>query len=258
MTTLSRKHQIATAFAAAETYHTRAEVQRQVAIRLADHLHTLTLPPTPRILELGCGSGFLSQHLLDFWPTSHILLTDITHPMIMRNRAELKKKSGHYHHVVMDGEYPAVNTGWDLITSSMTLQWFDNLPIALHHLATLLNPGGWIACSTLGRDTFHEWRQTCDHFNMPCGTPLYPTSDQLQALWPPTGQGKVTEESIRANYPNPMAFLQDLKTLGTHRAARDYQPATAGHMRRLLRSKNSPPGFSVTYHVLHGFFQKRN
>ncbi|MBF0137187.1 MAG: methyltransferase domain-containing protein [Magnetococcus sp. DMHC-1] len=254
----SRKIQIATAFAAAETYHTRAAVQHQVATRLAGHLHTLSLPSLPRILELGCGSGFLSQHLCRQWPTSRILLTDIALPMVLRNQATLAGQLNKSSHVVMDGEHPAVGPGWDLITSSMTLQWFEALPAALHHLVTLLNPGGWLVYATLGRDTFHEWRQTCDRFGVPCGTPLYPTCQQMQAMWPASGTGNITEEHIRTEYPQPLTFLQDLKRLGAHQAAPNHRPVATGQMRRLLRTKGSEPGFSVTYHVLYGFFNKGN
>ncbi|MBF0177756.1 MAG: methyltransferase domain-containing protein [Magnetococcales bacterium] len=253
-----RKQKITTAFSTASTYHTQAKVQLQVANNLARHLHNLDLPPRPYILELGCGSGFLSVHLHKHWPDSRILLTDIAHPMLLRCRNTLQIPSNQAHFATMDGEYPAVNAGWDLITSSMTVQWFDNLPTALHRLAALLNPGGWLMFSTLGQETFQEWRHLCDQSAMTCGTPHYPSSDQLQAMWPTTGQGQVTEERITQQHPNPWAFLQELKALGAHQAAHNHQPATAGQMRRLLCHGNPNPGFSITHHILYGHFRQGN
>ncbi len=258
MESSAHKRRVTAAFAAADGYHARAMVQRQVADHLAARLRTLPLSPTPRILELGCGSGFLSRHLCDDWPQGQLLLTDIAQAMVARNRSGLAGQANRCRFLVMDGERPAVAAGWDLITASMAVQWFDDLPAALSRLAGLLNPGGWLACATLGRETFHEWRQVCDRAGLACGTPLYPTADQLQAMWPESGDGTVVEAHLRADYPEPLAFLRNLKALGAQRAVEGHRPVTAGQMRRLLRTGSGDPAFFVTYHILYGFFQRRS
>ncbi|WP_244300708.1 hypothetical protein [Achromobacter aegrifaciens] len=49
--------------AAAPAYENHASVQRQAAARLAGDIALLPLPSRPRILEIGCGTGLLTQAL---------------------------------------------------------------------------------------------------------------------------------------------------------------------------------------------------
>src|SRR3546814_17743195 len=60
---MARKQAIRQAFGSATRYDQEAHVQREVAIRLAERIAGLSLPPNPRILEIGCGTGFLTSAL---------------------------------------------------------------------------------------------------------------------------------------------------------------------------------------------------
>ncbi|KAG1488230.1 hypothetical protein G6F52_013994 [Rhizopus delemar] len=64
MTQAPRKPQVAARFgAAAHRYEAHAPIQRITAARLAGDIARLRLPPRPRILEIGCGTGLLTQAL---------------------------------------------------------------------------------------------------------------------------------------------------------------------------------------------------
>ena len=60
---LARRARIGAAFAAARDYDRHARVQHQVAQDLAARIAALPLPPQARVLELGCGTGFLTAEL---------------------------------------------------------------------------------------------------------------------------------------------------------------------------------------------------
>ena len=84
------KAAIAAAFsAAAGSYDAAAGVQRRVAGELAQRIARLPLDQ-PRVLEIGCGTGFLSRELLALDPRE-LLLTDIAPTMIGRCRATLAR-----------------------------------------------------------------------------------------------------------------------------------------------------------------------
>ncbi|HEX4095209.1 MAG TPA: methyltransferase domain-containing protein, partial [Caulobacteraceae bacterium] len=75
--------------AAAETYDAAAPVQRAVAARLAEKIAALPLPPKPRILEIGCGTGFLTAALRERLPGGEWLITDISPRMLDACRARI-------------------------------------------------------------------------------------------------------------------------------------------------------------------------
>src|SRR3546814_17978899 len=60
---MARKQAIRQALGSATRYDQEAHVQREVAIRLAERIAGLSLPPNPRILEIGFGTGFLTSAL---------------------------------------------------------------------------------------------------------------------------------------------------------------------------------------------------
>ena len=65
----NRSAAIAQSFGArAASYEEHADLQRTVAKRLARLLPPLA---APRVLELGCGTGLFSRHLLARYPTGH-------------------------------------------------------------------------------------------------------------------------------------------------------------------------------------------
>ena len=59
---------------------------------------------------------------------------------------------------VLDGEHPdGLPGGYDLICSSLAVQWFSDLNAGLGRLAGLLAPGGCLAVATLAAQFFVDW-----------------------------------------------------------------------------------------------------
>ena len=79
----SRKQRIVRAFTSqAYAYDLAAEVQLIVADRLARRIEDSAQPKPSRILEVGCGTGFLSVNLAAAFPHSDLLLTDLAPTML--------------------------------------------------------------------------------------------------------------------------------------------------------------------------------
>jgi malonyl-CoA O-methyltransferase len=228
---------VAAAFgAAAGTYEEAAGVQREVAEALAVRIKTLALPPKPEILEIGCGTGFLTRALAALG--GDIVATDISEAMVRRCQACLR--------VVMDGQAPCVAGTFDLICSSLAFQWLDDLPQALETYAAMLNPGGVLAFATLGEGTFAEWDAALNTTRR-----QYPSREALQRMLP---HGRVEEHQIRRRYSNGREFLARLRSIGAHRANPTTRPIGAGALRRALRRFDD--GIVVTYDVLYGTYRK--
>ena len=181
------KDRVAAAFAAAATtYESAAEVQALAAEALAARVLGLWLPPAPRVLEVGCGTGLLTRRLLPVL-AGRWMVTDVAPAMV----AAAEKAVGEFGALfrVMDGEHPDVAEGCvDLLVSNLAAQWFTDLPAALAGLARLLAPGGRLLLTTLGRDTFSEWRAVHQRLGLTVGAPDYPSAALLSRQLPP-GRG---------------------------------------------------------------------
>jgi len=238
------KTAVAAAFsAAADTYNVGADVQREVAENLARRIRALPRAKHPRILEIGCGTGFLSRALAALEP-SELLLTDVSAAMLARCRETLGP-TANTKFLAMDGEQPTVAPGFDLICSSLAFQWFDDLSASLACLAGLLAPGGHLVFATLGADSFGSWRQAYADCGMEPAMRDYPSLDSLAALL-----SHAEDERLTRSYANGHVFLDELKLIGAHLPEDHHQPATPGALRRVLRTFES--GIDVTYHILYG------
>jgi malonyl-CoA O-methyltransferase len=242
----ARKARIARAFSLqAGAYDDVAPVQRLAAGRLAERIGQRAVPPR-RILEIGCGTGFLSARLAGMFPESDLLLTDISPAMLQHCRARLGEGPRYQ---VLDGEQPeALTDKFDLIASSLAFQWFDDLRGGMETLGHLLAPGGRMVFATMGRGSFTEWRQAHADFGLPCGAQDYPGAEDFP--WPDGFSHRLDDELVVQNYDNGMDFARRLKMLGAREPAPGHRPLPAGAFRRLLASLEG--GFSVTYHLLYG------
>lgn len=258
----TRKSAIAAAFgAAAHGYDTHAAVQRMVANRLADRVAALPLPAVPRVLEIGCGTGFLTRALRERLGVAEWFVTDLSPDMVARCRAGFEGAED-IHFAVMDGErvglgdLVADGRGFDLICSSLAAQWFADLPAALAAWARALAPGGYIAYATVAAGTLAEWCEAHEALGFEPGVPPFATPESLVAAWPPGGDGRVEVETIPRRHPDAHAFLTELRGIGAHLPAEGRAPLPAGVLRRLMRRFAAPAGIEVSWRIAYGIHRR--
>lgn len=246
--------EIAQRFAAAvASYDAHSTAQRHAAGRLAECLVTLSLPPRPRVLEIGCGTGHLTRLLALHLPGATILATDIAPAMVSACRTQLGS-SARLHHAVMDGSRPAVEGPFDLVCGNLVAQWFADLPAALARLAALLAPGGTLLLSLPGRNTFREWRAAHAAHGFPAGIRRLPAAAECRAALPP-GENRLIAEHWAERFPDGLAFLRALRALGADTPAPGHVPLTAGQLRRVLATLGPAP--QLTYEFLHLIHRRR-
>ena len=244
---MSRKQQVAAAFAAAAaTYDTAAEAQARSADLLAARVLAAGLPPAPRVLEIGCGTGLLTRRLLPALG-GRWTVTDLAPAMVAAARAALPAADAEFR--VLDGEHPDLPAGsLDLIVSNLAAQWFADLPSAVDRLAACLKPGGRLMLTTLGAGSFAEWRQAHWALGLPCGTPDYPAAVGLAADLSPSGVHEVVAAPVVVRYANGMEFLRALKAVGAGTPEAGHRPLPPGALRRVMAALGAP--CAITYEVL--------
>ncbi|EKO3677683.1 malonyl-ACP O-methyltransferase BioC [Vibrio metschnikovii] len=139
------KKAIAQAFSkAASHYDQHAAFQRDVGQRLLD-----TLPKQLvdwQVLDLGCGTGYFAQQLRSRGAT--VVCADLSSAMLY----QAKQRCGHYrmHYVQLDAEaLPFKAAHFDLVFSSLALQWCEDLVVPLQEIHRILKPQGQARFSTL-------------------------------------------------------------------------------------------------------------
>ncbi len=255
MTTDGRKQQIADAFGrAARSYDDAAAPQRQAAMMVAELARQPRLPSSPRILEVGCGTGLLTRPIRDHWPDAELVVSDLS-PAMVGHAAKGAMIAGTF--LSIDGEAPPFEGPWfDLIVSSLAFQWFGDLPMALARLAGLLRPGGTLLFSTMGADSFAEWRAAHAAAGERAGTPDYPDLAELRAMLAAFPDAFAFEEHWRHDFGGAKGFLAHLKGIGATVPAGDHAALAPARLRAVMQAFDEggqgEKGGGVTYHVLFG------
>ena len=251
------RQQVASRFgSAAHSYDAHSHVQRHTAQQLTQLIAAAALPPRPRVLELGCGTGHLTARLLTHLPGAQILATDIAPEMVAACHTRCGD-SPRIDFAVMDACRPHASggSGWsrpasvdfyDLICANLAAQWFDDLPATVRRLMQQLKPGGLLALSLLGADTFREWRAAHAQQGLMAGSLRFPTLTECHAAF--TGERiTLTREIWVEQSPSPMEFLRGLRAIGADTPTAGHAPLSAGNLRRVMRSL----GPTLTYELIY-------
>ncbi len=148
----------------AKTYDLAAHIQTAVAEKMAADLSQLS---AAAVLEIGCGTGVLSQHLPILFPKAQCRITDISTEMLAQCRQRLSPTE-RIKIEWLDGENFQFTQSFDLIVSSMTLHWFTQLKASLQNIQAHLKKGGYFIFSLLGSQSFKEWRMACQQLKFTC------------------------------------------------------------------------------------------
>ena len=193
---------------AATTYDDAAIVQRRACDRLLGSLNPET--PPDRILDAGCGTGFGARILRQRWPQAHITGVDFAPTMIERARNAMDECfTADIEHLPMSGHQ------FDLWWSNMSIQWCDAAAV-FAEARRVLHPGGWLAVSTLGPDTFHEMREAFSSIDAYRHTLHFSEPDAVAAALDATGFGRIElwRERCAIHYPDLKTLLRAVKDIG--------------------------------------------
>ena len=226
---------------AAATYAGATPIQRQVAARLAERIAQAGLDAGPRVAEFGCGAGYLPLAVWPQLPPRLWIATDIAPGMVAATAGVLPAEGLT---AVMDAARPALAPGFDLVCSSLTLQWLDDPAAAIARWRALVAPGGVLAVATLVDGTFAQWREALAQAGAGPQGPPFHTLEAARAWF--GGDVLIQTLTLTERHANGLAFLKSARAAGIDAGSGPAQ--NAGVMRRALRAFEAR-GAAITYQV---------
>jgi SAM-dependent methyltransferase len=190
---------------------------REIADRLADRLDDVTRKFTVA-LDLGCHAGELAAKLGRRAPT--LVQADACEALV-RRASGLR--------VVADEEVqPFAEGAFDLVVSSLSLHWTNDLPGALVQARRALKPDGLFLAAMLGGETLRELRQCLIEAEAmvaggasPRVSPMVDLRDAAGLLQRAGFALPVADlDELTLTYADPFALMRELRGLGETNALR--------------------------------------
>lgn len=192
--------------AALPHYDQHAVVQRQIVAKLTALLQQQGVQQIEHCLEIGCGSGSLTQSLNQHFQIKQWDICDLCDCTAFLNSI---LPQGNFRFQQGDAEQYHSDCQYDLIATASTIQWFQD-PLGFIQRSTVqLKTQGWLLFSTFAPDNLLEIKQLT-------GISLqYPTFTEWQQwLCREFDIIHLSESQIRLTFDNPKAVLQHLKATG--------------------------------------------
>lgn len=202
----------------ANEYNRYAQVQQRVVRRLVDLLASSPGKLTQG-LEVGSGTGLLSQRFCGFFPESKLVMSDIAHGMSCQSQKALPEVP------VCDADalaLPFASDSFDFLISSSVYQWVDDLPVAFSEALRVLQAEGLFGLALFGERTLYELRSSHQQA-LPRRESHVQTFPTLESVEKALGDDFVVEKLLsedevewHADVPD---LLRNLKRIGAQNAS---------------------------------------
>lgn len=239
---------------AAATYDEQAVIQFKVADRLLTLLGQHAIIPPEKVLEIGCCTGLLTSRLVKLYPgTSKLYVNDLV-PDFKNAVTERIPPNIDYDFLAGDIETISLPADLDLVISSSTFHWLDDLESFFTRLKKHMSPEGILAFSMYSTGNLAEIRELTgiglDYLNPEVLEKL--TARHFQVL-------NFEEELITFKFTDPVDILHHLRDTGVN--ALDSAPWNRRDLHNFIRRYRDrfTDGelVSLTYHPVYCIAQNR-
>ena len=242
----------------ASTYDKYSLIQKEVSVRMIEKLKFIKISPK-NILDLGCGTGYLSLLLKKLYPNVHITCLDFSPEML----SHCKLKESAFETVCADIEdLPFKKPQYDIIVSGLTLHWCKEIEKIFYDIYNILNENGIFIFTTVGPDTLSELKETYklvddkDHINIFHDMHTY--GDLLLNIG--FDDPVVDVEKIIMEYSSVQNVFNSIKKIGANTLTHSHRNKLTKSMYKKivdLYPKTKKMTYPVTYEVIYGTSWKK-
>ncbi|MBH44652.1 MAG: malonyl-[acyl-carrier protein] O-methyltransferase BioC [Gammaproteobacteria bacterium] len=244
----------------AKKYDEYSIIQREVADRLIDRIKMIKINPK-KILDIGSGTGYLSNKLKIIFPQSEIICLDLSSQMLNIS----KKKYPNLLHLVADAEdLPFKDSSFDFVLSSFTFHWCKDIDKLLSTIIKILNEKGLLIFTTVGPDTLIELNNIFkeidneQHVNDFLDMHIYGDMLLSQGYEDPV----VDVEKIKLEYPNLNTAINSLRETGSNVLLKDKTRKSNMKIkekyRKFYKNNDYKDIFPITYELIYATAWKKN
>jgi malonyl-CoA O-methyltransferase len=247
-------------------YDAAAALQERVRIELLGRLDDLRVSPRT-VLDLGAGTGHATRALKRRFPQSLTVAVDIAPGMLLRARAQ-SRWFRRFERVRADAySLPFRDQTFDLVFSSLMLQWCDDLDAVFSEIGRVLTPGGLLLFSTFGPGTLGELREAWAASDAALGGAPGRATNHVNHFFDPHALGGalmhagfaepvLDVDRIVTGYTDTLSLMRELKAIGAHNVTRGRARGLTGRRRlaamtRAYESQRRDGLLPATYEVIH-------
>ncbi len=241
-------------------YESSAVLQRNVCNELLQRLDLTSLNPAV-VLDVGCGTGWGTQGLLQKYKKAKMISLDLSSEMLQQTKA----KGGWFRKpelICADAEdMPLADESVDLVFSNLMLQWCDYKKV-FAEFKRVLKPDGLLMFSTFGPDTLRElknsWAQADGYAHVNEFVDMHDLGDEL--IQTGLAEPVMDMDMITLTYKNPLSVMADLKAIGANTTLKNQGKVTEqglvtpGKLKRVIQhyetyrqGETVPASYEVVY-----------
>lgn len=231
----------------AERYCYKAHVQRMMASKLAENV--IGFGDFEDVLEVGCGSGFLTRDILKNHHPMRYYLNDLSEEMVAQASQHFTPETSKSLRLLTgDAELVDLPLNLDAIVSSAAIQWFQHVDLFFYKSARSLQRGGLLAFTTFGPDNFHEIKYLANK------SLDYLSLQQLREMLEPNFEiHLMKEERLIQWFGSAVEVLDHIRQTGVN--GLNNNAMRVGELREFIRNYNQQYGnglgkVSLTWHPI--------
>jgi len=239
------------------SYSEHAFVQKRAAETLFEMLDKVPVGPK-KIIEIGCGTGFLTKKLFAKFPAASFTICDLSEKMIERCKSENSAFQGKVEYKVCDAlEILSEQGAYDLAVSALAFQWLEeSFPAVIAKIHERLLPGGVLAFSTLTSNTFGKLKEAFKAAGSVFPGPELYDASEIKSICSVFEKSSFYEETEIADFASPVNFLRHIKKTGAGNASG--RPVPPSVLRKAIEYLANENGGAVheKYELLFAYLEK--
>jgi len=250
------KNKVRQSFAsAANSYDELATLQRKVGLKLLQNFSEKR--SSDLVVDVGCGTGFLTQQLIDREFSGQIMAMDIALSMVQKTKV---KTAGiqNVNYFCADAEFiPLKAKSVDTILSNLALQWCQNLVAVFSGFKQVLKQEGQLVFSTFGPSTLQELKQAWSEVDNYTHVNEFYSADEINNFLECAGfkNIKIVKKSYQSQYTSVIELMRELKGIGAHNvlSRRNRKTTSKSAMQAMISAYERNAGqnkISATYEII--------